>query len=630
MNVSRTKLVGMAVVIFAITAWLYWPCVHGGFLAGDDTEYLRQSQRWNGLTWEAIKGAFTSTESYYHPLVRLSHALDYQIWGKNPAGHHATSVIVHALNAALVFGFVWTLLGATAMTTSERFAVAVWTAGVFAVHPLQAESVAWVAGRTQLLCTTFGIGCLWAYAAGARRWMVWALYVAALLCKPMAMSFPFVMLAMDYYPLRRYERSGWGRLLGEKAPLIALAVATGVATMITKSQIGDIIPLATVPPAERVYLMFESLMFYPLKLVWPSHLLPCYPISLTISLDQWPVFGSVLSVVMITTAAIIERRRMPMLAAAWGAYAMLILPVSGLMPTALQVVATRFAYVAMLPLLLLAGAAGIWAWRRSATGARLALIGLLAGQLCVFGSRTRTVIPVWGSDEMETKAVMVDFPDTEEANRVVATMLVDQERAGEALPYAQRDVEIAPELWETHMTLGLVLDRLGRLPEAVAQDEQAVRMNPDVADLHYNLGVAMGKMGRIQEAITYYQRALQIKPNYIAAYIDLGNMFLRLGKFHEAIDNYEQALRINPDVAEAHGNLGAIYQRMGKLPEAVAQYEQAIRIKPDYVTAHFNLGLALEKLGRTTEAIEHYQQALKLRPDFIPASKALARLHASS
>ncbi len=159
MTVSRTKLVGIALVIFAVTVWLFWPSVHNGFLTRmDDDEYLRQAVRLNGLTWNAVRWAFTTTQPYYHPLPRLSHVLDYQIWGKNAAGHHATSIVVHALNAALVFGFLWTLLGAASLTTGERLTMAVCVAVAFAIHPFQAESVAWISGRTQLLCTTFGIG----------------------------------------------------------------------------------------------------------------------------------------------------------------------------------------------------------------------------------------------------------------------------------------------------------------------------------------------------------------------------------------------------------------------------------------------------------------------------------------
>jgi hypothetical protein len=182
-NVARTTLVGLALAIFAGAVWLYWPGLNGGFLKGmDDDEYLRQAVRLNGLTWNAVHWAFTTTEPYYHPLPRLSHLLDYQVWGTNAMGHHATSVVLHGLNTALVFGFLWTLLGATALlTTGERLTMALGVAAVFAIHPLQVESVAWISARSQLLCTAFGIGSVWAYVARARRWVVWMLFAAALL-----------------------------------------------------------------------------------------------------------------------------------------------------------------------------------------------------------------------------------------------------------------------------------------------------------------------------------------------------------------------------------------------------------------------------------------------------------------
>src|ERR1017187_5586642 len=160
MKVTRTMFLGLALAILAATVWLHWPAVNCGFLTRmDDDEYLRLSMHWQGLSWGAVRWAFTSAEPYYQPLPRLSHVLDYQLWGTNARGHHATSVAIHAFNAALVFGFLWTLLG---------------VAVSFAMHPLQVEAGAWMSGRTQLLCTTFGIGSLWAYAGGARRRVVWA------------------------------------------------------------------------------------------------------------------------------------------------------------------------------------------------------------------------------------------------------------------------------------------------------------------------------------------------------------------------------------------------------------------------------------------------------------------------
>ncbi|MGD0061610.1 MAG: hypothetical protein ABSD58_19555 [Verrucomicrobiia bacterium] len=301
MMVSRTKLVGIALVIFAATVWLFWPSVHGEFLGEDDRGYLQQAIQCNGLTWNAVRWAFTEREPYYHPLPRLSHVLDYEIWGTNAAGHHLTSIVLHALNAALVFGFLWTLLGAASLTNGERVTVALGVAVVFAIHPLQVESVAWISGRTQLLCTMFCIGTLWAYAASARRWAVSALFVMALLCKPMAMSLPVVMLAMDYYPLRRHEQLGWGRLLHEKILLIGLAAAGAALAMAT---VGSPIPLKMFPLSRRAFLIFQNLAFYPRKLLWPARLSSYYPLNLGLSLDQLPVLLPVLCVGAITVAAV--------------------------------------------------------------------------------------------------------------------------------------------------------------------------------------------------------------------------------------------------------------------------------------------------------------------------------------
>ncbi|MGD1021060.1 MAG: tetratricopeptide repeat protein [Verrucomicrobiia bacterium] len=627
MIISRIKLVGVALVIVAATVWLYWPCNHGGFLRVDDLEYLRQSVRWNGLTWNAVKTAFTTTPMYYHPLPRLFYALSYQIWGTNAAGHHATSVFLHALNAALVFGFLWTLLGATSLTTGERLSVALWVTVVFAIHPLQAESVAWMSVRSQLLCTMFCIGSIWAYVAGGRWPVVWGLYLAALLCKPMAVSLPFVMLAIDYFPLRRHERLGWGRLVWEKAAMIAVAGLVGVATTITDRGVGPIAPVFVAPLSVRVLRVFESLTFYLVKLVWPAHLSPTYVADLP--LGPWTDLPSVFAVLMITAVAVRERRRRPMLAAAWGAYVMLLLPMSAILPRGRQALATRYAYVAMLPVLLVAGAAGVWVWRRSARAGRGALVGLLACELFAFAAGTRRLIPDWHDEEAKHRAALAEFPDSQQVNRELAAELLDQGRASEALVYAQRSVEIAPQVCDGHVVLGLVLCRLGRLPEAITYYEQALWINPDYADAHYDLGVALAQTGKIEEAIAHFEQALRVNPDYAQAHYNLGVALAQTGKIEEAIVHYEQALRINPDDAEAHYNLGVVLARTGKTKEAIAHFEQALRIKPDSAEAHYNLGKAFLQEGRLREAIVHLEQTIRIKPDYAAAhynlGNALAR-----
>ncbi len=622
MTVSRTKLVGIALVIFAATFWLYWPTTHGGFLRVDDQEYLRQSMRWNGLTWKAVKWALTSTDMFYHPLPRLYILLGYQIWGTNAAGHHATSVFLHALNAALVFGFLWTLLRATSLTTGERLSVALWVAVVFAIHPLQTESVAWMAVRTQLLCTTFAIGSLWAYVAGARRPVVWGLYVAALLSKPMAVSLPFVMLAMDYFPLRRHEQLGWGRLLREKALMIVFAGVVGVATVITERAPGPIAPLFEAPPSVRVFRVFESLTFYLAKLVWPAHLSPNYVSDLP--LGSWTVLASVLTVLIITAVVICQRRRMPMLAAAWAAYVILVLPMSAVLPRGRQVVAARYAYVVMLPVLLVIGGAGVWLWRRSTPAVRGLLAGLLACALYAFAADTRRLIPDWHDDETMRRATLAEFPDSEEANRALATELLDQGRASEALAYAQRGVELAPQVCEAHVILGRVFCQLGRFEEAIAQDEQAVQINPRSDRANFGFGVALAQVGKTEEAVRHYEEALRLDPDFAEAHMNLGSTLLAQGKIQDAIAHYREAIRIKPDTPVAYHNLGCALYQMGQVQEAIREFEAALRIGLDYAEAHNSLGIALLSSGNVQGAIAQYKEALRINPGYAEAHNNLA------
>ena len=662
MTVSRTKLVGMALVIFAGTVWLYWPSVHGEFLRGDDKVNLQKAVQWNGLTWPAVKWAFTNTQPYYQALPRFSHILDYEIWGENATGHHATSVFLHALNAVLVFGFLWTLLGATSLTTGERFIVALWVAAVFALHPLQVESVAWISGRTHLLCATFGIGALWAYTAGKRRWIVWLLFAGALLSQPIAVSLPFVMLAIDYFVLRqRHDHVAWDRLLREKSGFIALAAIVGLATMHTATDVGGVMaPVGAVSLSQHVLLMFQSLAFYTQKLVWPGRFSPHYPLSLGLSLSQWPVLASVLSIGIITALAVWYGRRLPALAAAWGAYLAFLLPVSGLMQTSSEMMAPRYAYLAVLPLLLVAGGAAMWLWRQPSTVIRVVVACFLVGELCIFEGRTHALMLVWRNDETLWRTVQEQLPDWELANWLLARALLDQGKNREALECAQRYVEIAPQRRESHNNLGLVFDELGKRQDAAEQYEEALRISPsyakarlhlgdvflkegkvseaigqyeqvqpnspDYAEGQFDLGLAVVEIGRTAEAIEHYEQALRIRPDYAEAHNGLGTALYQTSKPEDAVEHYERALWIEPDFADAHNNLANVFLQEGKLNEAIGHYEQAVRIKPDYVEAHFNLGLALERLGRTHEAIEQYRQTLKLRPDYTPAKDALTRL----
>jgi tetratricopeptide (TPR) repeat protein len=406
-------------------------------------------------------------------------------------------------------------------------------------------------------------------------------------------------------------------------------LAAAAITIISESHTGGLmVPLVRIHWPQRVFLAVQSFLFYPWKLVWPARLEPYYPLLSGTSAQLLPVVPMALSIVVIVALCVRCGRRLPALLAGLGAYAMLILPVSGLLQTGLQTVATRHAYLAMLPLLLLASGIALWAWRSGATVTRLTLGCLLAGELCFFGLRTRSLTPVWRTDETLWRAVLTDFPDFARGHYGLGFALAQAGRTQEAIEEYTEAVRLQPNFAEVHNNLGVAFLQLGRTQEAVAEYEQALRIKPDYVEARHNLEMALGQTGKTEDTIEQYEQALRINPDSAEAHDKLGVALAQAGRASEAMEQWDVALRIKPDFAEAHYNYGVTLQKLGKFPEAIGHYEQAVRINPDRVEAQYNLGVALEKAGRVPEAIQHYQQALRLRPDLTAARNALARLGA--
>ncbi len=341
----------------------------------DDDEYLRQSAHWQGLSWGAVRWAFTSTAPYYQPLPRLSHVLDYQLWGTNAREYYVTSIVLHALNAALVFGFLWTLLGraGVSLTARERLALAIGVAVAFAIHPLQFESVAWMSGRTQLLCTTFGVGSLWAYVAGARRWVVWALFVVALVLQTAGgIDLPFCdagvgLLATPEIelgtaislersvPCRGFAGSGGDHHYRIACGRSACAIRgnTAIATLAPDDAEPDVLRLETGCLADSAIALLSKAGGYP---AGPA-ICPC--------VGTWR--GGHLRRCL---CGVRDAHR-----CYWrgGGHMCSSFCRSGLALTGGEAVADRYAYLAMLPLLVLAGGAMVWVWRRCPMIARCGL-----------------------------------------------------------------------------------------------------------------------------------------------------------------------------------------------------------------------------------------------------------------
>ena len=535
MNWTKTKLrpsrvAVAAVAIAALTILVHWPAVYNGFVNWDDPLYLGNVSQLKRVSLPAVKWLATAVlPLYYHPLTWLSHLLDFQFWGWDPMGHHASSVLLHGMNAGLVCLLVWMLTGAVGtLSASTRLAMAAGVAVTFGIHPLQVEPVAWVAERKTVLCGAFSLACLCAYlraVSDARdsksatprtrwRWLMVGLFLAALLSKPMAVSLPVVMLALDFYPLRRQTRWSWWALVKEKWVLFTCCVALGVVTIIFQSRAGAVTNLAGFGPTARCVVAARNIIFYVWKLSWPAWLSPYYPLEGEIPLGDAEFVSSVIGVVSVTAFAFWRRRQMPAVWAAWCAYLALIAPVSGLMQVGGQGAGDRFIYLAMIPVLLLTAAGCVWLWQHFSLLGRSALTGLLGCLLLFYGFQTQGQIGIWHDDETLWTAAVGYFPNSVLTNWKLSLALMDRHRYEEAVVYAQKAALLNPTYGPMRATLGEVYVKTRRYREALAELQEALRLKPDLRDAQYALACAYSRLNRLDDAYRTLQELLAVEPSY--------------------------------------------------------------------------------------------------------------------
>ncbi len=467
MNRQHLLLLVIMLAVGAIAAWLYWPARQGEFLHWDDYEYLATIEHWQKVSWASTHWAFSSTgHDYYSPLTWLSYFFDHQVAGMNARRFHATSVVIHALNAGVVCLLVWLLTGAAGARATTRFSLAALVGLVFGVHPLQVESVAWLAERKTVLSAHFTLWSLCAYAQSApsarpKPWRLAALlfFVLALLAKPQAVTVPLVMLALDLYPLRRWPAISWRQLISEKLPYWLLSIACSALTVkaVFAGEGSD--PVSVAGVQSRCLVTARGTIFYLWKLFWPSWLSPYYPLEGEVSLRilEFVMTGIVFGALSASACWCV--RRWPAWTSAWAAYLAFLLPVIGLVRTGNQAVADRYMYLALLPIVLLAAGGGLWLWHRLHPTGRTALAVLAGCYLLFLGYSTRAQIPVWHDDVSMWSAAWMHFPNSGLVNSALSKALARRGDLTDAMRLAQRAVQLNPETEETHLQIG-VLDVL--------------------------------------------------------------------------------------------------------------------------------------------------------------------------
>ncbi len=623
-----------------VTAAVYLPVRHYEFINYDDDVYvtlnphLRDGLTWEAVDWSFAAGLFYSSPNvdYWRPLSYLSHALDIEMFGLDPAGHHLMSLAIHVAATISLFLVLNLMTGA--------FWRSAFVAALFALHPLHVESVAWIAERKDVLSGLFFILALGAYTHYSRRpfsvfryALVLGLFGLALMSKPVVVTLPFVLLLLDYWPLRRfasplmadeYYRSSLHsqfpiktvrRLVVEKLPFFLLAIGSGIFAIHAQRAVGAA-SLLHVPLPARIGNALVSYTAYILNLFWPADLAVFYPYQTT--LPAWQVAGAVVLLAGITILVWVAARRCPWLPIGWLWYLGMLLPVIGIVQVGAQARADRYTYLSFIGLFLMV----TWTigdlcppWRHR----KLMLGVLMAIVLAILTACTSIQMSYWRNSESLWTHALACTSDNFIGHNNLGNALLQNGKVDDAIAHFKKAMEIQPDYAGAYDNLGIAFCQKGRVDGAIACYQKALQINPADAEACYNLGNALLKVGQADDAMVHFQKALKIKPDFAEAHNNLGNALLQKGQVDDAMVQFQKAMEIKPDSAEACYNLGNALLQQGQVDDAMVQFQKALEIKPDYAEACYHLGNALIQKGRADEAIVHYQNALRIKPGYAEA-----------
>ncbi|HXB59113.1 MAG TPA: tetratricopeptide repeat protein [Candidatus Acidoferrales bacterium] len=601
-------------VLLALMVWIvFGQTKQFPFVNFDDESYVYGNHAVShGLTANSVASAFGEGGSdNWVPLTTLSHMLDCQLYGLNAGGHHVTNVLLHMATAILLFLVLRKMTG-----TLWRSA---FVAAVFAIHPLRAESVAWISERKDVLCGLFFMLTLWTYTNYVRTKSP-VHYAAALLCvalgllsKPILVTLPFLLLLLDYWPLNRMAITTLRQIIVEKIPFAVLSLAVCVPTILAEKS--GIETIEKFPIFLRLENAVVSAAVYLWQFVYPAGLAVLYPFPLQ-GLPWIEVVAALLLLAAITAGVFYWRIKRPYLFVGWFWFGGMLVPVIGLVQVGGQAMADRHTYLSQIGLCiavtwLIAELSTSWRHRPLILGSLSAII--LTALICC----ARLQTSYWANSEILWRHALACTPDNVWSRSNYGDALSSDGRTDDAIQQYQQAIKLDPSYSQAHYNLGNALIKNGAVDEAIVQYQEALKLDRGAATAqdHNNLGMALLQKGQLDEAINHFQLAITNDPEYAETYFNLGTALLQKGQVDEAINQLQNAIEKNPDSTQTRNNFGMALFFKGRIPDAVLQYQEALKLDPDYVVARNNLGNALLREGQVDEAIAQYQAALKIQRD---------------
>jgi len=605
----RTYFICLALVLAAFA--VFHRLLNSKFVDYDDALYAFSNQYVKaGLTSESIKWAFTAKfAANWHPLTWLSHIIDCQLFGLNPAGHHFTSLLLHIANTLLLFLVLKDL--------TDTVWQSAFVASLFALHPLHVESVAWIAERKDVLSTLFWLLTMAAYVRYIKqRSVIWytvtlLLFALGLMAKPMLVTLPFVLLLLDYWPLQRLNRNA----AYEKTPFFILSAVSSTITFLVQRKGGAMLDIEALPLDVRSANAVVSYLRYIGKMIWPTRLAVFYPYYKN-ELLLWQVAAAALLLALVSILVIRLASKHRYLPVGWFWYLGTLVPVIGLVQVGSQSMADRYTYIPYTGLFIIAawGVPEVFAGLRR----KKIVLGVLAGAALIACSAASYIqVGYWRNSITLFEHTLAVTRNNNMILNNLANTLAAQGKYEEAIVYFEQIIRNDKNDSGAYNNLGNALSSLGRYDEAISRYLESIRINPNRANAHSNLGIALASQGRLDEAITHYRKALEIEPNSAETNYNLGMALVSQGKLDEAIVCYCRALKAEPDDAKIHYNLAKAYQTQGDADEAVNHYRQALRFKPDWLPPMKDIAWILAthpdpKVRNAGEAIRMAERAAEL------------------
>jgi Flp pilus assembly protein TadD len=597
---SRSRLTGLLLAL--VTLAIYLPVVRHGFIIYDDGDYVTQNRMvLGGLTWAGVKWAFTTFHSAnWHPLTWFSHMADVQMFGVNAAGSHLVNVLFHAANTVLLFVLLLRAAGGNeGPNVRDAFWPAALIAALFALHPLHVESVAWVAERKDVLSAFFGLLSLIYYVRYAASqkvrvdyWLAVVFFACGLMSKPMLVTWPLVMLLLDYWPLQRLNAMALRGLLVEKIPFFLLTVVSCVITYWAQNT-GAVKSLAAVPLLYRLENAPVAVATYLLKLIWPAGLAVIYPMP-----DSIPAGAFALSLVVlicITVAGWLARKQSPFLLMGWFWFLGTLVPVLGLVKVGDAAMADRYTYIPSIGIFI----AVAFGAQRFAKGLPKFILPTVAG--CILAALaivTGRQLQYWVDDETLFKHAMEVTANNVDAMINYGVALENEGKPVDAMAQYRQAEKLAPSSDMAHADIGNLLYYSGDTNGALAEYQKAVTLNPRSATLHDRLGNILAGSGRFSEGTNEFYRAMQLAPGDALPHLHLGMALAAQNNISGATNEFSAALALDSSNPAPLVEWAKVLLEQGRDSEARGMLNSALDIDPyNFQTLVF--------LARVLSADEH-------------------------